>query len=90
VLEPGCGSGNFLAFAPDGAQVTGIELDPVTAGIADLLYPGAEVRAESFADSRDGEGRYDLAIGNVPSGNMEGYAKPSVLLVSRGVSSLTV
>src|SRR5437773_5942016 len=22
VLEPGCGSGNFLAFAPDGAQVT--------------------------------------------------------------------
>ena len=56
VLEPGCGSGNFLAFAPDGAQVTGIELDPVTAGIAGLLYPGAEIRAESFADSRDAEG----------------------------------
>ena len=70
VLEPGCGSGNFLAFAPDGAQVTGIELDPVTAGIAGLLYPGAEIRAESFADSRDAEGSYDLAIGNVPFGNM--------------------
>ena len=70
VLEPGCGSGNFLAFAPGGAQVTGIELDPVTAGIAGLLYPGAEIRAESFADSRDAEGSYDLAIGNVPFGNM--------------------
>jgi N12 class adenine-specific DNA methylase len=70
VLEPGCGSGNFLAFAPGGAQVTGIELDPVTAGIAGLLYPGAEIRAESFAGSRDAEGSYDLAIGNVPFGNM--------------------
>ena len=70
VLEPGCGSGNFLAFAPGGAQVTGIELDPVTAGIAGLLYPDAEIRAESFADSRDSEGSYDLAIGNVPFGNM--------------------
>ena len=70
VLEPGCGSGNFLAFAPGGAQVTGIELDPVTAGIAGLLYPGTEIRAESFADSRDAEGGYDLAIGNVPFGNM--------------------
>ena len=70
VLEPGCGSGNFLAFAPGGALVTGIELDPVTAGIASLLHPGAEIRAESFADSRDAEGSYDLAIGNVPFGKM--------------------
>ena len=70
VLEPGCGSGNFIAFAPGGAQVTGIELDPVTAGIAGLLYPDAEIRAESFADSRDADGSYDLAIGNVPFGNM--------------------
>jgi SAM-dependent methyltransferase len=70
VLEPGCGSGNFIAFAPSGTQVTGIELDPVTAGIARLLYPDAEIRTESFAGSRDGDGSYDLAIGNVPFGNM--------------------
>jgi SAM-dependent methyltransferase len=69
VLEPGCGSGNFIAFAPEGTQMTGIELDPVTAGIATLLYPDAEIRTESFADSRDPEGNYDLAIGNVPFGN---------------------
>ena len=68
VLEPGCGSGNFIAFAPPGASVTGIELDPVTAGIAAALHPHAEIRAESFADTRDREGAYDLAIGNVPFG----------------------
>ena len=68
VLEPGCGSGNFIAFAPDGAQVTGVELDPVTAGIAAALHPQAQILAESFAATRDPDGSYDLAIGNVPFG----------------------
>jgi N12 class adenine-specific DNA methylase/predicted RNA methylase len=70
VLEPGCGSGNFIAFAPSGAQVTGVELDPVTAGIAGALYPRAQILAESFADTRDPDGSYDLAIGNVPFGRV--------------------
>jgi len=68
VLEPGCGSGNFIGFAPEGAQVTGVELDPVTAGIAAALYPQAQILAESFADTRDADGSYDLVIGNVPFG----------------------
>ncbi|MEV1008364.1 helicase-related protein [Streptomyces sp. NPDC049881] len=66
VLEPGCGSGNFLAFAPPGARMTGVELDPVTAAIAAALHPDAEVRAESFVATRQPEGYYDAAIGNVP------------------------
>ncbi|WP_416969399.1 AAA family ATPase [Streptomyces sp. 4F14] len=66
LLEPGCGSGNFLAFAPETAQMTGVELDPVTAEIAAALYPDAEVRAESFVDTRYPEGYFDGAIGNVP------------------------
>ncbi|MFF5304813.1 UvrD-helicase domain-containing protein [Streptomyces sp. NPDC013161] len=66
LLEPGCGSGNFLAFAPEAAQMTGVELDPVTAEIAAALYPNAEVRAESFVDTRYPEGYFDGAIGNVP------------------------
>ena len=40
------------------------------AGIAALLHPGAEIRAGSFADSPDADGSFDLAIGNVPFGNM--------------------
>ena len=66
VLEPGCGSGNFIGFAPAAAQMTGVELDPVTAAIAAALHPRAQILAESFADTRDPDGSYDLAIGNVP------------------------
>ena len=43
VLEPGCGSGNFIGFAPAGAQITGVELEPVTAQIAAALYPDAHI-----------------------------------------------
>ena len=69
VLEAGCGSGNFIGFAPRGARVTGVELDPVTASIAAKLYPDADIANESFADTRAPEGSFDLAIGNVPFGN---------------------
>ena len=70
VLEPGCGSGNFIAFAPGSAHVTGVELEPVTAQIAAALYPGAEVRNESFAGTRVPEGSFDLVVGNVPFGSI--------------------
>ena len=69
VLEPGCGSGNFIGFAPGGAQFTGVELEPVTAQIAAALYPDANIVNESFADTRAREGSFDLAIGNVPFGS---------------------
>ena len=69
VLEAGCGSGNFIGFAPGGARVTGVELDPVTASIAARLYPDADIASESFAGTRAPEGSFDLAIGNVPFGN---------------------
>jgi N12 class adenine-specific DNA methylase len=68
VLEPGCGSGNFIGFAPDGAQVTGVELEPVTARIAAALYPDALIRTESFADTKVPGNAFSLTIGNVPFG----------------------
>ncbi|MFV0535681.1 MAG: helicase-related protein [Cumulibacter sp.] len=68
VLEPGCGTGTFIGFAPDTADMTGIELDPATARIAGYLYPDAEIRAESYAESKIPEGYFDAAIGNVPFG----------------------
>ncbi|WP_165942567.1 helicase-related protein [Micromonospora sp. KC721] len=66
VLEPGCGSGNFIGLAPATARMVGVELDPVTAGIAAALYPHAEIRTESFAETRAPSGAFDLAVGNVP------------------------
>jgi N12 class adenine-specific DNA methylase len=70
VLEPGCGSGNFIGFAPDGARMVGVELEPTTAAIARALYPDAQVLTQSFADLRLREATFDLVVGNVPFGRV--------------------
>ncbi|MEG9250329.1 helicase-related protein [Arthrobacter sp. Soc17.1.1.1] len=66
VLEPGSGAGTFIGLAPESATMTGVELDPITAGISQALYPDADIRAESFADTRLPAGYFDAAVGNVP------------------------
>jgi len=66
VLEPGAGAGTFIGLAPPGAQMTGVELDPSTAAIAQALYPDATIRAESFAQSPYRAGHFDAVVGNVP------------------------
>lgn len=68
VLEPGSGAGTFIGLAPEGATMTGVELDPITAGISQALYPEATIRTESFADSQFGSARFDATVGNVPFG----------------------
>ncbi|WP_329317344.1 DEAD/DEAH box helicase family protein (plasmid) [Streptomyces sp. NBC_01278] len=73
VLEPGSGSGNFIGTAPDNARMTGIELDPTTAAISQLLYPDARVINDSFGDVRMPNSYFDLAIGNVPFGRFPMY-----------------
>lgn len=69
VLDPGTGSGNYLGTAPETMTMVGIELDPLTAAIASHLYPHADVRTESFAETTVRPGEYDAAIGNVPFGD---------------------
>jgi N12 class adenine-specific DNA methylase len=67
VLEPGCGSGNFIGFAPPGAEITGVELDPTTAEIARHLYGArATIHTSGFEDLPLPDGSFDLVIGNVP------------------------
>lgn len=66
VLEPGCGSGLFMALAPACVQVTGVELDPSTATVASLLNPGATVKTGSFSEVKLKDESFALAIGNVP------------------------
>lgn len=68
VLEPGSGAGTFIGLALEGATMTGVELDPITAGISQALYPEATIRTESFADSQFGSARFDATVGNVPFG----------------------
>jgi N12 class adenine-specific DNA methylase len=67
VLEPGCGSGNFLGFAPDGVRLVGVELDPTTAAIARHLYGSrATIHTAAFEQAPLAEDTFDLVIGNVP------------------------
>ena len=69
VLEPGMGTGLFFALLPESlhatCQLTGIEYDPVTARIARLVHPAAQVRGEDYTRSTL-SGRFDLVIGNPP------------------------
>ena len=53
VLEPGSGSGTFIGLAPATADLTGVELDPITAGIAARLYPQAEESVPSHSPTPD-------------------------------------
>ena len=69
VLEAGCGTGNFIGFAPAGTRMVGVERNEVSGSIARLLYPSADVRVESFGDTPVRPDTYDSMIGNVPFGN---------------------
>jgi hypothetical protein len=66
VLEPGCGSGNFMGMAPDGMRFIGVELDGISGRIARAIHPHADIRIENFRDTRLPENRIDAVIGNVP------------------------
>jgi len=69
VLEPGCGTGLFFALLPEAlsgkTQLTGIEMDPVTARITKLLFPLAHIRNEDFTKARLPD-TYALVLGNPP------------------------
>ena len=73
VLEPGSGAGTFIGMAPAGARMVGVELDPTTASIARGLYPDADIRTESFAETRFPRDHFDAMIGNVPFGENRLY-----------------
>ncbi|WP_413543327.1 helicase-related protein [Citricoccus nitrophenolicus] len=69
VLEPGCGSGEFIGQAPAGTDMVGVELDATTARIAAHLHPSHEVHAAGFEQARLGEDSFHAVVGNVPFGS---------------------
>jgi N12 class adenine-specific DNA methylase/predicted RNA methylase len=69
VLEPGCGTGNFMSHAPDGMHFIGVEKDGLTGRIARALHPGHDIRIEPFQDSR--LPAVDAVIGNPPFGDVD-------------------
>jgi len=73
ILEPALGLGHFIGLMPDEMHarslITGIEIDSITARLAEHLYPDADIRHQPFEESKLADGFYDVAIGNVPFGD---------------------
>lgn len=73
VLEPSMGVGHFLGLAPAdlrATQIAGVELDNLTGLIAQQLYPQSRVQVTGFQDASLPADYFDLAISNVPFGNV--------------------
>ena len=66
ILEPGCGTGNFMGYGQPGTRFIGVEMDSISGRIAKALHPGQDIRIENFRDTRLPENRIDAVVGNVP------------------------
>ena len=75
VLEPSMGIGNFFGMMPEElktrSNLAGIELDPVTGGMAQMLYPDANINVMGYEESKTPDNFYDVVIGNWPFANIE-------------------
>ena len=55
ILEPSCGTGNFLGLLPDSmekSKLHGIEIDPLSGRIAKQLYQKASIAIEGFEETK--------------------------------------
>jgi N12 class adenine-specific DNA methylase len=71
ILEPGCGTGNFMSQGGEGMRFIGVEMDRISGRIARVLHPGQDIRIENFRDTRLPEDRIDAVIGNVPFADLK-------------------
>ena len=74
MMEPAVGTGNFIGAMPVSMRAkpynwTAVELDPITAGIAQALYPTADVINQGFQDAPIPKNYMDVVITNVPFAN---------------------
>ncbi|MCB6617056.1 hypothetical protein [Ruminococcus sp. 210702-SL.1.03] len=74
VLEPAMGIGNFFGRMPEDmqahSQLYGVEIDSLSGRIAQALYPDADIAIQGFEQNRFQNGCFDVAVGNVPFGEL--------------------
>ena len=74
ILEPSCGIGNFIGMLPDSmenSRVYGVEIDKITAGIAQQLYQRTSIAAQPFEKAQIPDSFFDAVVGNVPFGDFK-------------------
>ena len=74
ILEPSCGTGNFLGLLPAdmaGSKAYGVELDSISGRIAGQLYQNASISVNGFETVQMPDSFFDVAVGNVPFGDFK-------------------
>ena len=74
ILEPSCGTGNFLGLLPDSmekSKLHGIEIDPLSGRIAKQLYQKANIAIEGFEETKLPDNHFDVVLGNIPFGEFK-------------------
>lgn len=74
ILEPSCGTGNFIGMLPDSMQKSkffGVELDSLTGRIAQQLYQKSGITIQGYENASLPDSFFDVAIGNVPFGQFK-------------------
>lgn len=74
ILEPSCGIGNFIGMLPKEMQdskIYGVELDPISAGIAQQLYQKSSIAARGYEETNLPDSFFDAVVGNVPFGDFK-------------------
>ena len=72
ILEPSCGIGNFIGMLPQSMQnsrVYGVEIDKISAGIAQQLYQRSSIAGQPFEQAEIPDSFFDTVVGNVPFGD---------------------
>ncbi len=74
ILEPSCGIGHFIGMMPDSmkdSKIYGVELDTISAGIAQQLYQKTSIAAQPFEEANLPDSFFDAVVGNVPFGDFK-------------------
>ena len=72
ILEPCCAIGNFIGMLPQNMQdskIYGVEIDNISAGIAQQLYQKSSIMTAPFEKAELPESFFDAVVGNVPFGD---------------------
>lgn len=78
ILEPSCGTGNFMGMLPEkfsSSKFYGVELDQISGRIAKQLYQNADITIDGFENTSYSDNTFDVAIGNVPFGDYKVFDK---------------
>ena len=73
ILEPSCGIGNFIGMLPQSmqeAKMYGVEIDKISAGIAQQLYQRTSIAAQPYEEANIPDSFFDAVVGNVPFGDI--------------------